>query len=188
MKYLFLILALLPLYGLSADLNIKPVYGFQRNYQAQPKPARYRTEVFLGVSATYGTKLLALEGEMTQANSDNSVTDSEVKSSTQSLMAGLRLTPISGKYYNIFMRGGARLQNRTTTVKQNGVSSTTTIGPDLDPYAGTGIGINVGGLFTLNASATLIYNRNADPGEQYDTRYTLGAGISFNQDTNFGDL
>ena len=39
-----------------------------------------------------------------------------------------------------------------------------------DPYAGTGITPNL----ALNTSATLVFNRDAEGDERYDSRYTFG--------------
>jgi len=179
MKTLIFLALLVANLGHAQELKIEPVYGFERTYHAEPKPSRYRTEVFLGLRANYGTKLLSLEGEINQANSDDTIGDVTAKYNTQTLMLGLKLVPISGEYYNIFMRSGIRVRKKTTELTQNGVTSSTTDGPNLDPYAGAGIGIGFGSVFSLNASATLVYNRNAPAGEQYDTRYTLGAGMKF---------
>lgn len=179
MKILILFLILLPCLANSQELKIQPVYGFERTYNVEPKPARYRTEVFLGVRALYGTRLIAAEAEVNQANSSDSFNDVDYKYSTQTMMLGLRLIPWAAEHYSLYMRGGARFRKRVTERTQNGETSSTTEGPNFDPYAGGGITINVGGLINVNASATLVYNRNAEAGEQYDTRYTLSGGFRF---------
>lgn len=179
MKTLIFLALLVANIGHSQELKISPVYGFERTYHAEPKPSRYRTEIFLGIRANYGTELFSLEAEINQANSDDDVGNIKAKYNTQTLMLGLKLVPISAEYYNIFLRAGVRARKKTTELTQNGVTTTSTDGPNLDPYAGTGIGINVGSIISLNVSATLVYNRNAPEGEQYDTRYTLGAGLKF---------
>ncbi|MBD66295.1 MAG: hypothetical protein CME62_13880 [Halobacteriovoraceae bacterium] len=178
MKYLILLLSL-SFTTFAAELNIEPVYGFERTYHALPEPARYRTETFFGARASYGTPTFKGEAEATQSNSSDDINDIEVKYTTQTLMLGLRLVPINGQYFNTFFRIGGRAQKKETEVTESGETTKTTDGPNLDPYAGLGFGLNFGSLFSLNASATLIYNRYADPEDQYDTRYTLGAGIKF---------
>ena len=67
----------------AADLKIEPVYGFERTLQAEPKPARYRTDIFLGVRATYGTEVIAGELEVNQSNSENEVSGVKVKTQNQ---------------------------------------------------------------------------------------------------------
>ena len=163
----------------AADLKIEPVYGFERTLQAEPKPARYRTDIFLGVRATYGNDLIAGELEVNQSNSENEINDVKVKTQNQNLLAGLRLVPLSGKFYNYYLRGGMRARQGTTEITQNGETNKTTTGTQLDPYAGTGLIINLAGVLSLNASATLVYNRNAETDEQYDTQYALGFSFGF---------
>lgn len=178
MKLVGLLLLIIPTVQ-AAELKFEPIYGFERSLQAEPKPARYRTEVFLGVRATYGNKTLAGELEVNQSNSENEFNETKVKTDTQNLLLGLRLIPISHQYYNIYMRGGMRARQQKVEITQNGNSQTTTNPTQLDPYAGAGLGINLGGLLSLNASATLVYNRNAEASEQYDTQYSLGASFAF---------
>jgi hypothetical protein len=177
MKLLILLFACSSAY--TAELNFEPVYGFERSLQAEPKPARYRTEIFLGVRATYGGPVLAGEAEINQSNSDNEFNGIKVKSQTQNLLLGLRLVPIAGQYYSLYMRGGIRARQQTVTVTQNSNESTSTNPTQIDPYAGTGIVFNLAGILALNASATLVYNRNAESSEQYDTQYSLGASFRF---------
>ena len=179
MKILILLYLFIPFISHSQELKIQPVYGFERTYNVEPKPARYRTEIFLGVRALYGTKRIAAEAEINQANSNDSFNDIDYKYTTQTMMLGLRLIPWAAEYYSLYLRGGARFRKRVTERTQNGDTSTTTEGPNFDPYAGGGITINVSGLINVNASATLVYNRNAEAGEQYDTRYTLSGGFRF---------
>jgi len=179
MKTLIFLALLVANLGHAQELKIEPVYGFERTYHAEPKPARHRTEIFLGVRANYGTDVFSLEGEVNQANSDDDVGGVKAKYNTQTLMLGLKLVPLSAEYYNIYMRTGIRVRKKTTELTRDGVTSSTTEGPNLDPYAGTGIGINIGSIISVNASATLVYNRNAPESEKFDTRYTLGAGMKF---------
>lgn len=180
MKTLIFLLLLVTNITYAQELKIEPVYGFERTYHVEPKPSRYRTEVFLGMRATYGGQVFALEGEVNQANSTDDIGGVEAKYNTQTMMFGARLVPLGGEFLSIYTRGGVRWRKKTTELKQtDGSTSKINEGPTLDPYAGAGVGINLGPAFTLNASATLVYNRNAPAGEQYDTRYTLGAGMKF---------
>ncbi|MAZ50089.1 MAG: hypothetical protein CME65_16115 [Halobacteriovoraceae bacterium] len=163
----------------AADLNIEPVYGFERTLQVEPKPSRYRTDVILGVRAVYGNDVIAGELEINQSNSENEANGVKVKTQNQNLLAGLRLIPLSGSFYNYYLRGGMRARQGITEVIQNGESDKTNSGVQLDPYAGTGLVINLAGILSLNASATLVFNRNAEADEQYDTQYALGFSFGF---------
>lgn len=163
----------------AAQMKIEPVYGFERTLQVEPKPSRYRTDIILGIRGTYGTDVIAGELEINQSNSENEVDSYKVKTQSQNLLAGLRLVPLAGKFYSLYMRGGMRARQTTTEITQNGETNKTSSGTQLDPYAGTGVTINLASVFSLNASATLIYNRNAESSEQYDTQYALGFSIGF---------
>lgn len=163
----------------AAQVEIEPVYGFERSWQPQPEPARYKTEIFTGIKASYGWEHFAFELELNQGSTSYSVNQSDVKTSTQNYLFGIRLVPFAAEYYNINFRAGMRARKMTRETTLNGKTETHSDGMQLDPYGGTGISVNVGGIFSLNASATLIYNRNNEPAEQYDTRYTFGAAIKF---------
>ncbi len=184
MKTIILLFILLSSNVFATELQIEPVYGFERSYQHTPKPGRYRTEVFTGIKGTYGTEIIAGELELNQGSTTYQTgTDStgltDVKTNTQNLLIGLKLVPFIGEYYNINFRGGLRGRKETREITFNGDSTTKSDGVQWDPYAGTGVSLNFASLFSLNASATLIYNREAEEGEKYDTRFTLGAGIKF---------
>ena len=172
------ILALSPL-SYSMELKIEPVYGFERTYQQSPKPSRYKTETFIGIRGTYGSELFAGELEVNQANSAYSVGAIDTKTNTQNVLVGVRLVPFNKEYYNIFFRGGVRAKRESREITQSGKSSVETDAIQYDPYAGSGISINIGGIFSLNASATLVFNRDAEAGEQYDSRYTFGTAFKF---------
>ncbi len=161
------------------ELKVEPVYGFERTYQHTPKPSRYKTEVFVGVRGTYGTELLAGELELNHGTTSYSVGEIDTKTKTENLLIGLRLVPFHKEFYNIFLRGGVKAKRVTREITQNGSANNHTDGVQWDPYAGSGISINLGGLFSLNASATLVYNRDAAESERYDSRYTFGAAFKF---------
>lgn len=185
MKKLFFILILYSFStGLHAiGLKVEPVYGFERTFQQNPKPSRYKTETFLGMRAVYGHEYFAGELELNQANSAYSVGEVSTKTNTQNVLVGLRLVPFNKDFYNIFLRGGMRAKKESREITQNGSSSTSADAIQYDPYAGSGISINFAGLFSLNASATLVFNRDAQATEQYDSRYTFGASFKFGNKT-----
>ncbi|MFT6633278.1 MAG: hypothetical protein ACJAS4_003248 [Bacteriovoracaceae bacterium] len=181
MKYLATLLTI-TLYSFNSfalELKVEPVYGFERTFQQTPKPSRYKTETFVGIRGTYGTEHFAGELEINQAHSAYSVGVISTKTNTQNVLLGIRLMPFNKDFYNIFFRGGMRAKRESREITQEGNSSVETDAIQYDPYAGSGITLNLGGLFSLNASATLVYNRDANPGEQYDSRYTFGAAFKF---------
>lgn len=176
---LLLLLVLFASTAIAAELKFEPIYGFERSLQAEPKPARYRTEIFLGVRATYGNDVIAAEAEVNQSNSDNEFNGTKVKTETQNILLGARLIPLSSQYYNVYLRGGMRARQQKVETTTSGTTITTNNPTQLDPYAGGGVSLNLAGMLSINASATLVYNRNAESSEQYDTQYSLGASFKF---------
>lgn len=163
----------------SAQLNIEPVYGVERSYQKNPEPGSYRTETFYGVRGTYGFDRIAGELELNQSN--NSFTTGETKSETetQKALLGARLVPFAAKFYSIYLRGGVRAQKINRTLTTNGETINGNEALTFDPYAGSGLTLNLAGILSLNTSATLVYNKNAPSSEQYDTRYTFSVTFKF---------
>ena len=163
-----------------AELKIEPVYGVERTYHATPEPGRYKSEIFAGVRGVYGTPSIAAEAELNQSNSSFTVGGVETDTTTQKFLLGMRLIPLRGKWFSLYFRTGVRAQKQTRETTESGV--TTTDDDDeisYDPYAGTGFSINLVGLLSLNASATLVHNKYAEESEKYDTRYTFSASFKF---------
>jgi hypothetical protein len=178
MKTLLLLLLITPA-AYSLELKVEPVYGFERSYQHTPKPGRYKTEAFAGISATYGADHLAGELELNQGSTSYSIGEIDNKTTTQNLLFGVRLMPFAKAWYNLYFRSGMRVRKETREITTNGESSIQTDGVQYDPYAGSGLSLNISNLFSLNASATLVFNRDAAESEKYDTRYTFGASFKF---------
>jgi hypothetical protein len=179
MKILAILLTFISFQALSAELKIEPVYGVERTQKEFPKPARYVTETFLGVRGLYGVPLLSLELELNQSLSkeDFPADNLEVIYTSQKALLGVRSYPIKTQYVGIFFRAGARAQKQKREITENSVKTTEDDALKFDPYAGTGLTLAAGNNFALNAGATLVYNRNADASEQYDTRYTFSFTI-----------
>lgn len=183
----FITLVFVNLTVFSAELKIEPVYGFERTFQKYPAPGRYKTETFIGIRALYGTPVIAGEAEINQSNNSYDVGSTETKTQTQKLLLGLRLVPISSELYSLYMRGGIRAQKIDRELTTAGETTDSDTPLNIDPYAGAGISLHVGSLFSLNTSATLVYNKDAEDSEKFDTRYTFSASIKFGSgSTSFG--
>lgn len=180
MKIFLLISILLSSYSIySAELKIEPVYGFERTYHRSPEPARYKTESFFGVRGTYGVDILAGELEINQSNNSYTVGETKTETQTQKFLLGARLVPFRANFYNIYFRGGIRAQKVNRDLTTNGQTTSDNEALNFDPYAGAGLGLNLGGILTLNTSATLVFNKDAESSEQYDTRYTFSVSFKF---------
>lgn len=162
------------------ELKIEPVYGVERTQRLYPEPARYRTTTFLGLRALYGKPIFSLEAEVNQSTSKEEFPDDnlEVEYIDRKALLGFRTYPLTSKIFGVFLRFGARAQQNERNIKENGESRSEKDPLTFDPYAGTGLTMVLGSNFSLNAGATLIYNRNAvDENEKYDTRYSLSFTI-----------
>ncbi|MAX65885.1 MAG: hypothetical protein QF441_08450 [Bacteriovoracaceae bacterium] len=163
----------------ASDLKIEPVYGVERTQREFPKPARYKTETYFGVRALYGTPSFSLEGEVNQSQDTEDFPDDNLKVTykNQKALLGFRTYPIQSKILGVFLRFGARASKQTREITEAGESRTEEGAIIFDPYAGTGLTLVLGNNFALNTGATLIYNRNAEASEQYDTRYSFSFTI-----------
>lgn len=159
----------------AAELKIEPIYGVERTQRYFPEPTRYKTQTFFGVRALYGVPTFSAELELNQSqDSEEFPSDNlEVTYKTQSALFGFRTYPIASKYIGAYLRFGARARKYIETRTENGEETTEERPITLDPYGGAGFTLVFGNNFALNAGATLVYNRDADEAEKYDTRYTL---------------
>lgn len=163
----------------AADLKIEPVYGIERTQRQFPEPPKYITKTFLGMRAVYGVPLISAEFEVGQSinKEDFPSDDLEVTYTTQRAMLGIKSYPIRSQYMGVFFRLGGRAQKETRDIKEAGVETTEESPINFDPYGGAGITLAFANNFALNAGATLIYNRDADAAEQYDTQYSFSFTI-----------
>lgn len=178
MKILIILLFILTTHptAQSSELKIEPVYGVERTQRLYPEPARYRTSTFLGLRALYGEPIFSVEAEINQGTSKEEfpADNLEVEYIDRKALLGFRTYPITSNIFGLYLRFGARAQKNERNIKENGVARSEKDPLSFDPYAGTGLTIALANNFSLNAGATLIYNKNAESdSEKYDTRYTL---------------
>lgn len=162
------------------DLKIEPVYGVERTQRLYPEPARYRTSTFLGLRALYGKPIFSFEAEINQSTSKEefSTDDLKVEYVDKKALIGFRTYPLTSQIFGLFLRFGGRAQKNERIIEENGESRTESDALTLDPYAGTGLTVAIANNFSLNAGATLIYNKNAESeSEKYDTRYSFSFTI-----------
>lgn len=178
MKLIIIFLAL-SLNTFAAELKIEPVYGVERTQRFYPEPARYKTQTFLGVRAVYGSPDFAFEFELNQSNDSEDFPDSNssAKYQNQKALLGFRTYPLKSKYLGAYLRFGIQANKQTETITTDGTTTTEEYPINIDPYAGVGLTLAFGNNFALNAGATLVYNKNAEEAEKYDTRYTFSFTI-----------
>jgi hypothetical protein len=159
----------------ASSVQIEPLYGVERSQRFYPEPARFVTKTFVGIRALYGVDLLSAEFELAQSQNTETfpTQDLTVKYTEQRAMLGVRSYLINSNVIGWFARLGARAKQTQRDITETGVDRTEKDALQFDPYAGTGLTIRLADVFSLNAGATLVYNRNNDPSNQYDTQYTF---------------
>jgi hypothetical protein len=173
--YATILLFLLLPQAYAAELKIEPVYGVERTLRLFPEPAKYKTEVFYGVRGLYGTPLVSLELELNESKSNEQFPsdDMQVDYLTRKALLGIRSYLANTNMLGFFVRVGARAEKKSREITEAGVSRTEDTPLSFDPYAGVGVTIVASTFFALNAGATMVYNKNAEASEQYDTRYSF---------------
>lgn len=181
MKQILILLFLTILFfeAKAAELKIEPVYGVERTQREFPEPARYKTQTFVGIRGLYGAPEFSLELELNQSNNTEDFPDDDlsVKYQDQKALLGFRTYPIKSKMLGVYLRFGARASKQTREITEAGETRTEESPINFDPYAGTGLTFIMGSAFALNAGATLVYNKNAEESEKFDTRYTFSFTI-----------
>jgi len=120
----------------------------------------------------YGTNLLSSELELSQAKSreDYPGLDQKVEDNSDRAALGIRSSIPIGKLISSYLRVGGRASQGKSIITTGGIEETKDNPLRVDPYAGAGLQLSLGGNFGINAGVTLI--RNAE--NKYDSQYTLG--------------
>lgn len=180
-KWILLLVSLTSFTAL-ADISVMPVVGMERIQKYQPE--EYTSNRFYyGVRFIAGQPLLSLEAEVTQAKDDKTFThlDKKLNDETTNAQLGIRSTFGKGALSFYLRFGGSASQSKlTTTTISTGVD--TVEEPDIvvNPYAGTGLVINVANMFKLNAGITAIF-AGSPKGSDVDYRAVLGYSIAFSK-------
>ena len=160
----------------ASELKVEPIYSIERTLRAYPAPSKMVTNYYLGLKAIYGVPLISAEFEVAQSTRVENFPDEgkKVDFTNQRIMLGFRSYPYKTKYVGLYFRGGARAKKEIRETTENGSSTLSDSGIDLDPYAGVGLTVEFGKTFSMNAGSTLAYNKNAsDSDDQYDVINTL---------------
>lgn len=183
MKYLILLLCLVPMTSVASELTINPIIGYEKYYRFQPAPASSNTRMIYGLRAQYGVPLLSAELELTQGKSSDSTNNAgvirEYDDTRNQARFGLVSTVGLSKFVGFTLRAGARARKDKTVVTESGVSTTYESGTEIDPYAGASLTLALQSYFAVSAGATLTQVDDADGEKQYEVLYSLSASIKF---------
>lgn len=180
MKNFLITLVLLISFQAYADVSITPIVGVERVQRFEPEEYT-SNRVYYGVRLQYGQPIFSLEAEVTQSKDNKTFNnlDRKVADETTAAQLGFRSTVGQGPLNFFFRAGGSARQTEfTTTTISTGAETTEKPDIVINPYAGTGLGINVAGLFRLNAGITAIFG-GSPKGEEIDYQATLGYTINF---------
>lgn len=179
-KFIFLLFVLVN--TSYADINLVPVVGMERVQKFEPKEYT-SNRLYYGVRLVAGKPLLSFEAEVTQAKDDKTFNDLDRKTNENSTNGSLGIRSTFGQGpMNFFLRmgGTARKSEIKTTVISTGTSTTEEPPIVINPYAGTGLSINFGNIFRLNAGLTAVF-AGSPRGSDIDYQATLGYSMSFSQ-------
>ncbi|MFG1493986.1 outer membrane beta-barrel protein [Halobacteriovorax sp. GFR7] len=156
----------------SGNLEIEPVVGYERVQKILPTP-HTSSRLFYGLRANYGPKYLSLEAEVTQAKEDESFdTGVDISDNSTNYMLGLRSSFNVGRALNWYLRAGAHARDSKYERTEAGVTTTVEPATYVNPYAGTGLAINLMNVFTLNAGMNVIFTD-----DEHEYQSSLGFGI-----------
>jgi hypothetical protein len=179
----FLLLSLL--FSLSSawaqSFTISPLFGVEHTQSRYPEPARSSSKTFFGLRVLAGVPLFSGELEGTQSNGSRTYSgdNQKIDDQIQRIMVGVRSTFDLNTTLAFFLRAGGRGTKEKTTITDTATDEKEVKEPPLywDPYAGTGVHINLAQLLQLNLGATWIFI----DGKRPDVQYTFGFTVKFGQ-------
>lgn len=180
MKIILVSLLGLLSFAAQADVSLVPIVGVERVQRFEPEEYT-SNRVYYGVRLLYGKPIFSLEAEVTQSKDSKTFNsrDLKVEDETTAAQLGFRSTMGTGPLNFFFRAGGSARQTEFTNTEISSGNQTTEK-PEIviNPYAGTGLGINVANLFRLNAGITAIFG-GSPRGQEVDYQATLGYTINF---------
>lgn len=163
----------------SGNLRIVPIVGYERVQKVTPTP-RTKDRFYYGLRAVYGVPLLSAELQATQAKDTEILNDGDltIKETANTGMLGIRSSFSHQSMLSTFLRAGGHARQSEIEQTENGVTTTTKPAVYLSPYAGTGLTLRLGQIFSLNAGITVIFT-GRPKGDDYDYQTDLGFNINF---------
>jgi hypothetical protein len=159
-----------------AEINIQPIVGYERVQKISPTPHSVDRAVF-GARLIYGPPLFSLEAEVTKSNDTENFTDRNltIKEDTTAAKLGIR-SSFSFPFVRWYLRAGGSGKKSIITETSGGVSTEREPAIYVSPYAGTGLTVNVKGMFTADAGITVIFT-GQPKGSDREYQTTLGFGV-----------
>lgn len=159
---------------------VEPIVGYE--FQRKENPDRTKGVLAYGARLTAGYKILSLEAEYTQGQSDERFleTDLSIQEKTQRYRLGLRSTYAIAGMLDVFLRGGAEAQNSHVKTTTSGVLSERDTPSKVYPYLGTGLTFKLAQNLALNASVTATFKDFKDLSQTefataFGVRVSIGA-------------
>lgn len=161
----------------ASGIVVEPVIGYERVQSILPTP-HTSNRLFYGVRASWGPQLLSVEAEVTQSKDDQTYDAgaTKVAETSTNYKLGLRSGYNIGSNLRWYLRAGASARDSKYETTSAGVTTTNDPGVYVSPYAGTGLSINMLGIFSLNAGVTAVFTDHKDVSEP-EYQSSLGFSI-----------
>lgn len=142
----------------TGNLKIEPVIGYERVQSILPT-LHTSNRMYYGLRANWGPQHLSLEAEVTQSKEDETYNSGavEIAETSTNYKLGLRSAFNIGRALNWYIRAGASARDSKYERTEAGVTTTQEPGTYVSPYAGTGLGINLFSIFSLDAGITAVF-------------------------------
>lgn len=161
-------------------ISITPIIGFERVQKFEPTPTM-KTRMIYGARVLYPLPVTSLELEYThgQDTSYSPETATSYKDQEDKVKLGLRGST-SGRFVSAHLRGGAQARKNKQTKTVNGVTTTKSGDVKVNPYLGTGLGLNFFNIFSLDSDVTVIYTPTKNPAlKDYEIQPSVGITVHF---------
>lgn len=159
------------------NLTIEPIVGYERVQSILPTP-HTSNRLFYGARANWGPQYLSLEAEVTQSKEDETYNSGtvEMAETSTNYKLGLRSAYNIGSSLRWYLRAGASARESKYERTEAGVTTTQEPATYVSPYAGSGLSINMLGVFSLNAGITAVFTNHREI-EEPEYQSSLGFSI-----------
>jgi hypothetical protein len=162
-------------------VRITPVVTYEQQQKNYPT-SHTKNVLSYGVGIEIGPPAFSIEIRGTQSDdtSDYTSPNEKVEEKIQKLSLGLKSYVALNSVFRFYFRAGAQGKKieQTITDKSTLLSTTTKSAFYVDPYAGTGININLANVFSMNLGINATLSDYPNDGKiEYSTTFGLGMGF-----------
>ncbi len=172
----FFLLTSHSLFAKGGNLNISPLYGFERVQKLSPE-VKTKNRTFVGVRVVYGPPLFSFESEVTRSNDTETLPARGITEEEESYAAKLGFrSSFNLVLLRWYIRAGGHARKSTYDRTENGVNTTREPAIYVSPYAGTGFTFNLAANLFASGGITAIFT-GKPKGSDRDYQTTLAFGM-----------